>query len=189
MLQSVDTLKRHVFPNGKVVISAQGTNLTFHRPVFNLMQIELTGREDATLSRLFFDLLDKELAFDQRRAPRMPALPKIEMFVDAQRVTRHGLMFESWIQFLLAHRHQLRHIHILATNKVSQLSVEIMQHLSDTGTLVRLYDLPDSFAAALHGIAPPSATPIRHLHKTIDRLSNYLRHAPVKLASDGRRQR
>lgn len=185
MFHTVHTLERHVFPNGKVIISAQGTTLTFQRPIFNLMQIELTGREDAALNHLFFGLLEKELAFDRRHAPRMPAPCGIEMFVDAQHVTRHGLMFEAWIQFLLAHRHQLRHIHILATNRVSQLSVEIMQHLSDTGDLVRLYDLPDAFAAALHAVAPASRSPIRQLHKTIDRLSNYLQHVPNKLASDG----
>lgn len=188
MSHSADTLEQQVFPNGKVVIRAQGTVLTFERPVFNLMHIELTGREDAALSRLFFDLLDKELAFDQRRAHRLPAPPRIEMFVDAQRVTRHGLMFDAWVQFLLKHRYRLRHIHILATNKVSQLSVEIMQHLSDTGSVVRLYSKHGSFSAAMGAVAPASRPPTRHLHKTIDRLSDYLQRASIPLVAGGHRE-
>lgn len=172
-LQSADILDTRIFPDGKVVVRAGGTVITYQRPAFDVMLIALSGHEDPNLSKLFFELLDKELDYDQRRRPRGDQPVRIELFVDARRVTRHGLMFEAWIRLLLQRRHQLNHIHVLAVNKVIQLSVEIIRHLSDTGTLIKLYEEPETFAAAREAFFCAVA-PRRHVEGTIDRMKRYL---------------
>lgn len=182
-MQSPDTLDTRVYPDGKVVVRAGGTVITYQRPAFDVMLIALSGHEDPYLSKLFFKLLDKELEFDQRRFPRGDRPVRIELFVDARRVTRHGLMFEAWIHFLLQRRKQLNHIHVLAVNKVSQLSVEIIRHLSDTGTLIKLYEEPEAFDAAKQMVSRP-AIPRRPVQSTIDRMKRTL-HSMQVLASQG----
>lgn len=172
-MQSLDILDTCVHPDGKVVVRAGGTVITYQRPAFDVMLIALSGHEDPYLSRLFFELLDKELDYDQRRLPRGDRPVRIELFVDARRVTRHGLMFEAWIHFLLQRRHQLNHIHVLAVNKVSQLSVEIIRHLSDTGTLIKLYEEPETFDDARKAFFLPSS-PRRHSQSTTERMKRYL---------------
>lgn len=172
-MQSPDTFDTRVYADGKVVVRAGGTVITYQRPAFDVILIALSGHEDPYLSKLFFKLLDKELQFDQRRFPRGDRPVRIELFVDARRVTRHGMMFEAWIHFLLQRQHQLNHIHVLAVNKVSQLSVEIIRHLSDTGSLIKLYELPEDFDAAMNTI-PRLAAPRPQAQPTIERIKRTL---------------
>lgn len=169
-----DNLKTTVHPNGKVTVAANGTVVTYHRPLFGVMIIELTGNENAALTNLFFSLLQKELAYEQRRWPRSANGPEIQLFVDAERVTRHGLMFEAWIRFLIQHRQRLSGIHILAVNRVSQLSVKIIRHLSGSERLIQLYDNPQEFREALQSSAVPSAPRPGYLAGAIGRIRRYI---------------
>lgn len=160
------------------MVSAAGTVVTYHRPAYGWVHIGLSGREDGALTSVFFGLLEKEFAFDQRRWPRNPSQPDLELFVDANRVSRHGLMFESWIRFLVEHRQRLRQIHILATNPVSRLSVEIIQHLSGADALIRLHDDAEVFNRLLREM-PSNAKPrTRYLDDTVRRIRGYMDDFP-----------
>ncbi|MGN6702375.1 MAG: hypothetical protein ACTHKB_05365 [Burkholderiaceae bacterium] len=148
-----------IHPEATVIINAARGVITYERPHYNLIRVRFTGEEQPEMGRLFFTLLDLELGYDQRCRHRDGDGPTVHLFVDAKRVSQHGLMFESWIQFLLERELPLRHIHILAVNKTIALSVQIIQHLSDTGTLVRLYDTPACFHAAERTMLSMQKTP------------------------------
>lgn len=173
-MSSLDILTTTVHPDGKVVVSASGTVVSYHRPAFGLMHIELSGREDAALTVLFFRVLEKELAFEQRRWPRSTSPPRLELFVDASRVSRHGLMFESWIRFLVQHRQRLHHIHIFADNPVSRLSVEIIRHLASAESLIVLYEDAESFCQCMQSVPANPVPKTRFLLETIRRLRTYI---------------
>lgn len=171
--QASSSLKTSVDSDGKVIVSAGDTRVTYQRPAFGLAKVELSGKEDPQLTQLFFTLLQAELSFDQRRQPRSASAPAIDLFVDAERVTGHGLMFKSWIQFLLKHRQRLNSIHILAVNQVSQLSVEIIRHLSGTDHLIFLYETSTEFHQVLRQFAVPWLARPRPLLGTIDRNKHF----------------
>lgn len=148
--------------------------VTYHRPAFALMHIELSGKDDAALTILLFRMLEKELAFDQRRWPRMTGLPRMQLFVDAGRVSRHGLMFESWIRFLVQYRQRFHRIHILADNPVSRLAAEIICHLSNAESILCIYDDTDSFDRRMDSLLANRMTTQRYRRDTVQRIQAHL---------------
>lgn len=160
--------------DGKIVVQAAGTNVTYRRPQFNAILIELSGIETQHISKLFFDLLDKELAYDQRQRPRAAVGPSVSLFVDAGQVMQHGMMFEAWIRFLILRGQKINEIHILTSNRVTQLSAEIISHLSGISSRIHLHETKTSFDARMAEYVPPSI-PAAQLQTTISRLRQHLK--------------
>lgn len=160
-LDQANGLGACIYPEGRLIVRSTEGCITYERPRFNVILVKLAGKEQSEMGRLFFALLARELAHEQRRWRREGQGDSIHLFVDARRVSRHGLMFESWIRFLLESEHRLRRIHILATNKTIALSVQIIQHLSDTGKLVQLYETAGCFDAAQRALLPLAPSPVQ----------------------------
>lgn len=153
--------------DGILEVHAPRSSLTFERPCFNVMLISLTGDADPRMKMLFFTLLSTQLLYEPRQKSRLEKPRGLRLFVDARKVTHNGLMFDAWIHFLTHNREHLHRLHVLTSNKAVALSVQIIQHLSGTGSLIQLYDDEKQFESVRHGMMPSLHGKTRFYHKRL----------------------
>lgn len=133
-------VNREVLDGGAVRLSAGGCTFLYRRPRPGVLHVSVSGRDTGQFGTATLDEIRAEIA---RRSP-------VALFVDARDADRVAMaVSDEWTEFFTRERAHLRQVSILVWSKVLHLTMSIAQHLSRTGTLIKIHSDPPAFEAAL----------------------------------------
>jgi hypothetical protein len=123
-------LERAVLPNGSIRITAGESAFDFTRPKPGVLVVTIEGYDQGQFGTAPFDEIGSALRVG---AP-------LELFVDARNAVGATVrVSQDWTSFLSRHKSDFRHVHVLASSKMVELTVAIARHLSRTGNLIQIY--------------------------------------------------
>lgn len=131
------TIRRDILDGGSILLSAPGCSFEFRRPRPGVLHIIVNGYDRGMFGTGTLDEIGAAIARDG----------KITAFVDARDVSGVSVeVSEDWTRFFERNRENLSRVHVLVGSKVFGLTVAIVQHLSNTGNLIKIYSDPETFA-------------------------------------------
>jgi hypothetical protein len=137
-------LERAVLPNGSIRITAGESAFDFTRPKPGVLVVTIEGYDQGQFGTAPFDEIGSALRVG---AP-------LELFVDARNAVGATVrVSQDWTSFLSRHKSDFRHVHVLASSKMVELTVAIARHLSRTGNLIQIYSDPAIFDSQLAAAA------------------------------------
>jgi hypothetical protein len=123
-------LERAVLPNGSIRMTADESAFEFTRPKPGVLVVAVHGYDKGQFGTAPFDEIGSALRV---------AAP-LELFVDARNAIGVTVrVSQDWTSFLSRHRSDFRHVHVLASSRMVELTVAIARHLSRTGNLIQIY--------------------------------------------------
>ena len=133
-------VNREVLEGGAVRLTAEGCTFFYQRPRPGVLQVTVQGRDTGQFGPTTLDEIRAEIG----------RTPLVALFVDARDADRVAMaVSEEWTRFFSEHRSQLRQVNILVRSKVLHLTMSIAQHLSRTGSLIKIHSNPQAFEGAL----------------------------------------
>lgn len=135
---------REIGPGGAVVLADSRCRFTYRRRAPGVLEIAIEGTDDGQFGTATLDELSIALARDR----------PLELFVDAASASMPAVeVSRDWSRFFTRHRADLKRVSVLTGSKSVQLTVAIVQHLSQTGRLIQIYTDPEVFEARLEAAA------------------------------------
>lgn len=134
------TIKREILDGGAILLSASGCSFEFRRPEPGTLLVTVKGYDRGIFGTAALDEIASAIARDG----------EITAFIDAREVSGVSVsVSEDWQRFFERNRENLTRVHVLVGSKVFGLTVAIVQHLSNTGNLIRIYSDPEQFSAQM----------------------------------------
>jgi hypothetical protein len=135
-------IRREVAPDGTVVLTAGRGAFRYRTPRAGVLDITIEGQDNGQFGTASLDEISLAL---RRERP-------LEIFVDASGATMPAVaVSRQWGQFLMLNRSDLSRVSVLVSSKSVELTIAIVQHLSQTGKLIQLYTDPEVFEARRSG--------------------------------------
>ena len=135
---SPGALERSTRADGALVLRAAGAEFAFLRPCPGVLLVTIAGSDHGQFGDAALDEIRLEVL---RRGP-------IALYIDAASTTNVSVhVSREWTRFFSSQRGQLERVVVLTGSKLIHLSVEIAQHLSQTGGLIFVTNERERFLA------------------------------------------
>jgi len=135
-------IRREVSADGSVVLTAGRGTFRYRTPRPGVLDITIEGQDNGQFGTASLDEISLAL---RRERP-------LEIFVDASGASMPTVaVSRQWGQFLMLNRADLKRVSVLVSSKSVELTIAIVQHLSQTGKLIQLYTDPELFEARRSG--------------------------------------
>lgn len=136
------SIQREIAPDGTVVLRAGRGTFRYRRPRAGVLDITIEGQDNGQFGTASLDEVAVALV---RERP-------LEIFVDASAASMPSVaVSRQWGQFIALNRNDLTRVSILVSSRSLELTIAIVQHLSQTGKLIQLYTDPETFEARRNG--------------------------------------
>jgi hypothetical protein len=138
-----NTITREVEADGTVALRAGRGTFRYRRPRPGVLDIAIEGQDNGQFGTASLDEIAMALV---RERP-------LEIFVDASAASMPAVaVSRQWGQFLTLNRADLTRVSVLVSSRSVELTIAIVQHLSQTGKLIQLYTDPELFEARRQGL-------------------------------------
>src|SRR3954470_6115914 len=135
-------IRREVSPDGTVVLTAGRGAFRYRGTRPGVLDITIEGQDNGQFGTAPLDEISLAL---RRERP-------LEIFVDASGASMPAVaVSRQWGQFLTLNRADLKRVSVLVSSRSVELTIAIVQHLSQTGKLIQLYTDPEVFEARRQG--------------------------------------
>jgi hypothetical protein len=135
-------IRRDVAADGTVVLTAGRGTFRYRRSRPGVLDITIEGQDNGQFGTASLDEISLAL---MRERP-------LEIFVDASAASMPAVaVSRQWGQFLMLNREALKRVSVLVSSRSVELTIAIVQHLSQTGKLIQLYTDPELFEARRAG--------------------------------------
>lgn len=133
---TTNPFKREVLHDGRWQLSAGRTTFTCERLRAGALMLTICGVDTGQFSTAPLDEIRLEML---RYRP-------VELLINAEAAVAVSVsVSKEWTAFFSLNRDHLKRVSVLVGSKAIQLTVEIAQHLSQTGNLIQIYLERDLF--------------------------------------------
>ena len=135
-------ITREIEADGTVVLRAGRGTFRYRCPRPGVLDITIEGQDNGQFGAASLDEIARGL---MRERP-------LEIVVDASAASMPAVaVSRQWGQFFALNQKDLTRVSVLVSSKSVELTIAIVQHLSQTGKLIQLYTDPEVFEARRQG--------------------------------------